>query len=424
MSKKDIRAIEGTRDYLGEDGIRFEKAMDGAREIFTRFGFEKIATPVFESTDLFARSIGEATDIVEKEMYTFKPGSEMITLRPEGTAGAIRAYLQHNLHKQGSLTKLWYAGPMFRRERPQKGRYRQFHQVGIEAVGSSDPLLDTEVIAMGIAYYERLGITGIRLRLNSIGCSKDECRPAYRAKLRAEIEPNLDKLCKTCNSRFERNALRILDCKNPHCQEVVKGLPASYDNLCEECEDHFAKVKEGLAAQGIEFDVDATLVRGLDYYSKTVFEYTHGALGAQDAIGGGGRYDGLVEELGGPATPAVGFAIGVERAMIAMEALGACCCAAPLSVFGIGLGEDCHKAMSGMITRLRREGISADMDYEGRSFKSQMRLANRKGAQVALILGDNELAEGKVNVKDMREGGEQLSVNIADAISEVKKLLP
>ncbi len=422
MSQKLLRAIEGTRDYFGEDGARFEKAMRGAAEIFSRHGYARITTPIFEATELFARSIGEATDIVEKEMYTFTPGSDTITLRPEGTAGVVRAYLQHNLHKQGGLEKLWYAGPMFRRERPQKGRQRQFHQVGVEAIGSADPLLDAEVVAMGPAYYEALGIAGVETRLNSIGCPEAECRPAYRQLLREAIEPKLGSYCKVCQNRFRRNILRILDCKNENCRALVRELPASHDHLCGDCAGHFDAVKEGLDAHGVAYRIDATLVRGLDYYAKTVFEYTHDALGAQDAIGGGGRYDGLAEELGGPATPAVGFALGVERAIIAMAALETCACVAPLMVYGIGLGETGHRAMAGLLARLRAGGISADMDFEDRSFKAQMRAANRRGALVCLILGEDELARGEVTVKDMREGG-QTATPLEDTLAAVRKLL-
>ncbi len=424
MSMPLIRAIEGTRDYFDLDGARFRKALRAAEEMFGRYGYAWIGTPVFEPTELFARSIGETTDIVEKEMYTFTPGSETLTLRPEGTAGVVRAYLQHSLHKSGGLTKLWYAGPMFRRERPQKGRYRQFNQVGVEALGATDPLLDAETVALGLAYYASVGVSGVRTRLNSIGCAKPECRPAFRARLRTELEPRLGELCKTCRDRFGRNILRILDCKNEACRQVVAGLSKSHEHLCGECADHFVAVREGLDAQGVEYTVDATLVRGLDYYTKTVFEYTHSALGAQDAIGGGGRYDGLVEELGGPATPAVGFALGVERVMLAMEALSACCCQAPFCIFGVGLGEAGHRAMSGLIARLRAEGYSADLDYEGRSFKAQLRAANKRGALLALILGDAELEKGEIIVKDMREGGTQAAVPLSELLEVVRKLLP
>ena len=421
MAKNTLRCIEGTKDYFGDEGKRYSKAMAAAQDTFWKFGYEQITTPIFERTELFARGIGEATDIVEKEMYTFQPSSDSLTLRPEGTAGVVRAYLQHNLHKQGGLSKLWYAGPMFRRERPQKGRQRQFNQVGIEALGSSDPLLDAEVIAMGLTYYRSLGITGIKTRLNSIGCPK--CRPQYVAELKKAVEPLLPKLCKSCQARYEKNVLRIVDCKK--CAELTRDLPASYDHLCSECSDHFDKVRLALDAFSVDYDLDKTLVRGLDYYTRTVFEYTSSALGAQDAIGGGGRYDGLVAELGGPDTPAVGFAIGIERVMIAMEALSCCNCSAPLMVYGIGLGESGHRAMSGLISRVRAVGMSADMDYEDKSMKAQMRTANRRGALLALILGDSELEQGIVIVKDMRgEKGEQIEVPLDKFTETLRGMIP
>ena len=424
MAKPTFRAVEGTRDLFDREGARYDKVVALGGELFSRYGYERIRTPVFEKTELFARSIGAATDIVEKEMYTFKPGSESITLRPENTAGVMRAYLQHNMEQQGGLVKLWYEGPMFRRERPQKGRYRQFHQIGIEAVGSVDPLLDAEVISAGLRFYEYVGVGEVGLRLNSIGCNKPECRPLYRQLLRDAIQPNLDKYCKNCQARFERNVLRIIDCKSPHCQELNKGLPKSYENLCPECGDHFERVKDALDAFGGKYAIDSTLVRGLDYYTKTVFEFTHDSLGAQSAIGGGGRYDGLVEELGGKPTPGIGFALGMERILIAMEAAGACACGYPLQVFGVTQGEAAHRAMAGMVARLRGAGLSADMDYEGRSMKAQLRNANRRQAMVCLILGEDELASGNITVKDMSEGGEQRTVGLNDCLDAVRKALP
>ncbi len=424
MAKPRFRAIEGTRDYFDVDGTRFDKVMTFAAELFAKYGYSHIHTPIFEATELFARSIGASTDIVEKEMYTFTPGSDTITLRPEGTAGTVRAYLQHGMDKQGGLVKLWYGGPMFRRERPQKGRQRQFHQIGVEAIGSMDPLLDAEVVSVGLRFYEFVGVGKVGLRLNSIGCRKPECRPLFRQLLQDAIRPNLDKYCKTCQARFERNVMRIIDCKSPECQELNKNLPKSYENLCTECADHFDQVKDAVTALGGEFTLDHTLVRGLDYYTKTVFEYTHNALGAQNAIGGGGRYDGLVEELGGNPTPAIGFALGVERILIAMDAVGACSCSYPLQVFGVTQGESAHRAMSGMIARLRNAGLSADMDYEGKSMKAQLRLANRRGAMCCLILGEQELEQGEITIKDMAENGQQSTVSIFDCLDTVKKILP
>ncbi len=421
MAKNTLRCIEGTKDYFGDEGKRFTKALAAASDTFWKYGYEQITTPVFEKTELFARGIGEATDIVEKEMYTFKPSSDFLTLRPEGTAGVVRAYLQHNMHKQGSISKLWYAGPMFRRERPQKGRQRQFNQVGVEALGSDDPLLDAEVVSMGLSYYQSLGITGIKTRLNSIGCK--ECRPEYIVKLKQAVEPILSTLCTSCQSRYEKNVLRIVDCKK--CADKTKDLPASYDHLCTECDEHFSTVKMTLEALGVDFLLDQSLVRGLDYYTKTVFEYTSSALGAQDAIGGGGRYDGLVEELGGPKVPAVGFAIGVERVMIAMEALSCCNCSAPLMIYGIGLGETGHRCMAGLLARVRSAGFSADMDYEGKSMKAQMRAANRRNALLTLILGESELEKGIVVVKDMRsEEGEQVEIPLDKFIETLKGMIP
>ncbi|MDR3077741.1 MAG: histidine--tRNA ligase [Planctomycetota bacterium] len=424
MSQPRFRSIEGTRDYFDLEGDRFDKAIGFAADLFSRYGYSRIRTPVFEGSELFARSIGAATDIVEKEMYTFSPGSDSITLRPEGTAGVVRACLQHGLDKRGGLIKLWYEGPMFRRERPQKGRQRQFHQVGVEAIGSPDPLLDAEVISLGLRYYESLNLAGVGIRLNSIGCGHSECRPRYRQLLREAIKPNLDKFCKNCQARYDRNALRILDCKVPQCRELAQALPKSHESLCPDCAAHFERVSEALAALGGGFTLDHTLVRGLDYYTRTVFEYTHSALGAQNAIGAGGRYDGLAEELGGDPTPAIGFALGVERILIALAAAGACACSPPLQIFGAAQGEAARRAMAGMIARLREAGFSADMDYESRSLKSQLRQANRRNAMCCLILGENELERGEIIVKNMSEGGGQESISLFDCLKKVREVLP
>ncbi|MHC4870283.1 MAG: histidine--tRNA ligase [Planctomycetota bacterium] len=419
---KKIRCIEGTKDIFGEDMNRFSKIMKNAESVFSRFGYLNISTPVFENTNLFCRSIGEVTDIVEKEMYTFTPGSDTITLRPEGTAGVVRSYLQHNMHKEQSLKKLCYAGPMFRRERPQKGRQRQFHQVGIEAIGSDSAMLDAEVILTALEFYSSLGIDGIKTKLNTIGCLRDDCRPAYREALKKAIEPELPNLCKNCQSRFNRNILRIIDCKNPKCQEIREKYPRCDEYLCTECNDHKEIVEEVMTASGEDFVVDPFIVRGLDYYTKTVFEFSHPSLGAQDAIGAGGRYDGLVETLGGPQTPAVGFAIGVERMMIAMEELNCCACSVPLQVFGIATGETEKKSLSGLLSRLRKSGISCDMDFEGRSMKSQMRKANKLSSTCVIILGEEELKNGTITIKDMREGGNQQTVPFDEMVDNISRL--
>jgi len=415
-----LKTIEGTKDYFELDADRFAKIIQTAERIFSLHTYRPIHTPVFEATELFARSIGAATDIVEKEMYTFTPGSDTITLRPEGTAGVIRAYIQHHFQQQSSLTKLWYYGAMFRRERPQKGRQRQFHQVGVEAIGSSSPLLDAEVIAMALMLYHELGITGVQTKVHSIGCQL--CRPAYREILRSKVSENLADYCKTCQGRYEKNLLRIFDCKNPTCKILTEPLPKAYQSLCETCSRHFAQLQEALDAKNVSYIVDGALVRGLDYYTKTVFEFTHNALGSQDAIGGGGRYDGLVKELGGNDTPAVGFALGIERMLIAMEALKCCSCHIPLMVFGISIGELAQKAMSGILMRLRALGISCDMDFEGKSLKSQMRTANSRNALYTIILGDDELSRGEVVLKNMKEGGEQTAVSLPDLFDAAMKL--
>lgn len=419
MAAEPIRAVEGTNDFTGDSARRFDRVLEAAAAHFPRYGYERVHLPLLEPTELFARAVGAATDIVEKEMYTFSPGKESLTLRPEGTAGAIRAYLQRNLAQAGGLVKLWYDGPMFRRERPQKGRHRQFHQIGVEAVGAADPLLDAETIVMGLRFFESLGIAGTRLRLNSIGCPDSACRPAYREALREAVRPDLPLYCPTCRNRYERNVLRVLDCKSPECKRLAANLPKSHERLCAACAGHFETVREALAASGAVFDVDYTLVRGLDYYTRTVFEYAHSALGAQDALGGGGRYDGLVEELGGKPTPAVGLAVGLERILLALAAGDACRCRPPLVAYGVSMGESARRGMMGLVMRLRAAGLSADMDYEGRSLKSQMRAANRREAVFALILGEDELSRGEVVVKDLRPGGTQRSVALADYITHL-----
>ncbi|GHT03932.1 histidine--tRNA ligase [Planctomycetales bacterium] len=418
MTQQLLQCVEGTHDYFGAVGRRFAENLATAAKVFALYDYERIVTPIFEPTELFARGIGATTDIVEKEMFTFQPGGEQLTLRPEGTAGVIRAYLQHNLHKDGLLHKLWYVGPMFRRERPQKGRQRQFYQVGCEAVGSSDPMLDAEIIALGLHYFSLLGITGVTTRLNSIGCPA--CRPRYRSALREAAAPLLPSLCENCQKRYDRNPLRLLDCK----RDVAKtaALPDAAAFLCAECRDHFAAAQEFLGGLGVDFQLDRTLVRGLDYYTKTVFEFTHPALGAQDALGGGGRYDGLVGELGAVEMPAVGFAIGVERLMIAQEALKTCNCEPPLPVFGVALGENGKRAICGLLARLRHAGVPAAMDFGARSMKAQMRAANRRGALLALIVGDSELEKGVVVIKDLRgENGEQIEVPLAEFEQTVRE---
>jgi histidyl-tRNA synthetase len=419
MPAVSLHAVEGTHDYFGENGRRFDRALAAAAEVFTLYDYEKITTPIFEFTDLFARGLGSTTDIVEKEMYSFTAGDAALTLRPEGTAGVIRAYLQHAMAQRGEGQKLWYAGAMFRRERPQKGRQRQFFQLGGEAIGSADPLLDAETMALAHTSFSRLGIRDVKTRLNSLGCP--QCRTRYREALTAAAAPLVAQLCDSCKQRFSRNVLRLVDCKK--CREKTTALPAAYDYLCPDCATHFELVKEYLGGLGVAFTLDKTLVRGLDYYTRTVFEFTHPALGAQDAIGGGGRYDGLIAELGGAATPAVGLAIGVERVMLALAADVNCHCTAPLPVFGVALGDTAKRGICGLIARLRQDNIAAAMDFDSRSLKAQLRAANRRGAVLALLLGDNELGKGVVIIKDLRPHGAQHETPLAEFSATVKRLL-
>ena len=375
------------------------------RDVCDLYGYGEIRTPIFEHTELFARGIGSGTDIVEKEMYTFEDrGERSLTLRPEGTAGAVRAYLERRLDAEAQPVKLYYFGPMFRYERPQAGRTRQFHQLGVECIGSADPAADVEVIAVLVALFRRLGLTEYEIQLNSIGCP--ECRPAYVEKLKQALEPVRDSLCKSCQDRFERNTLRLLDCKRESCQELTKDVPLILDSLCGPCEDHFQQVRGYLDEVGIEYTINQRLVRGLDYYTRTVFEFVSPELGAQDALGGGGRYDVLVETLGGPPTPAVGFAAGMERILLAAS-LEDEAAAATVDTYVVTLGDEGRRAGVVLAERLRAEGFRTELDYMGRSLRAQMRQANRVGAKKVLIIGDDEAAAGTVQLRDMQSGEER-----------------
>lgn len=374
------------------------------RDVCDMFGYSEIRVPIFEHTEVFQRGIGETTDIVEKEMYTFTDkGGRSVTLRPEGTAAVVRAYLEHKLYGKYPLAKLYYMGPMFRYERPQAGRYRQFHQFGVEALGSSSPYIDAEVIDMASTLYTSLGIRDFEIKLNTIGCPK--CRPAYQSALRAALSDKLERLCKNCRNRYERNPMRILDCKEDVCKELTENVDGIDEYLCDECMVHFTKVKECLDSLGINYTEDKRLVRGFDYYTKTVFEIVYKGLGAQDAIGGGGRYDGLVEEYGGPHTPAVGFAAGLERVILTLKQSGNLPeIVDELDVYIACIGEDITTTAFSLVSSLRRKGISAEMDYSGKSLKSQMKSANKLGARYVVILGPDEIQKGYVLVKAMSTG--------------------
>jgi histidyl-tRNA synthetase len=401
-----FRTIKGTKDILPEETAGWQHVESVIRRVMQNFNYREIRTPAFEQTGLFARSIGELTDIVSKEMYTFLDRSEeSITLRPEGTAATLRAYIQNNLGEQSPLTKVYYIGPMFRQERPQAGRLRQFHQFGAEALGASSPQLDVEMMALPLEIYKQLGINHFALKINSVGCEK--CRPSYKQLLQKELRSIFTQLSHDSQLRVEQNPLRVLDSKDEKDKELTAGMPLMNEHLCEECTVHFASVRSLLDALNILYEVDGRLVRGLDYYTKTAFEITSTALGSQDALAGGGRYDLLVEELGGKQTPGVGFAAGIERLLIVLAKLdkNKIISSTPVIYF-VGLDETAHIWAFLKTNELRRQGICAEVDYLGRSVKSQMREANRQHAQYAIVVGEQELKTKVAKLKNMLTGEE------------------
>jgi len=410
---------------LPDGWAHLHRLYDAARRLFRLYGYGEIATPIFEDTRLFVKGTGETTDIVQKEMYTIPSRTEKstsLTLRPEGTPPTIRAYLDANMHKTAPFRKLFYIGAMFRRERPQKGRLRQFHQIGVEVIGSASPLVDAETIVLVDKLFRAAGLTKHRVCINSIGDPAD--RAAYRDELRGLLADRLDSLCDDCRDRFERNVLRLLDCKNRDCKKIVAELPTLGERISDDCRAHHEAVRSALDAAGVVFEEDPRLVRGLDYYGRTVFEIKHSGLGARDTICGGGRYDGLVELLGGPATPCVGFGIGVEATLIAMESeLGAPEDSTPRpDVYIVCFEREARDMAWHMLLELRAAGIVAGMDMQDRSSKAQMRQANREGARLTFLLGRDELASENVAIKDMEEK-RQWSVPRSDAVAEVKKIV-
>jgi histidyl-tRNA synthetase len=409
---------KGTQDILPGVVEKWQYIEEKARDLCRRFNYKEIRTPIFEHTELFQRGVGETTDIVEKEMYTFMDkGDRSISLRPEGTAGAVRAYLENKLYGEPDVVKLFYIGPMFRYEQPQAGRYRQFHQFGIEAFGSSDPSIDAEVIGMGYLFFKELGLKDVRVEINSVGTP--EVRTAYREKLREFFAPVKDKLCKDCQSRYERNPMRILDCKVD--QQYGVGAPSILDHLDEECTAHFTKVQKHLSDMGIEYSVNPRMVRGLDYYTHTAFEYKASGIGAIDTISGGGRYNGLVENFGGDPQPGVGFGIGLERVLLILEAQKVDIPAfRPLDAYLIGLGEKAEEEITRLLYEVRSSGLLAEKDYQGRKMKTQLKAADRVKARFAAILGDDELARGEIVLKRM-ETGEQEIVQLSQLAEELLK---
>ena len=422
--KKQFQALQapkGVPDYVPPQSATFDavrKTLVGQAYLA---GYSHIELPVFEDTTVFARGVGESTDVVSKEMYTFADrGERNVTLRPEGTAGVMRAVIQHNLDRGQLPVKLAYYGPFFRYERPQAGRYRQLQQVGVEAIGVDDPALDAEVVALADRGYRALGLTEIRLEMTSLGCGN--CRPAYREKLQ-EFLLKLD-LDEETRHRAEINPLRVLDDKRPDIQEATADAPLMLDHLCEECSTHFETVKSMLNDMQVPFEINPRMVRGLDYYTKTTFEFVHDGLGAQSGIGGGGRYDGLMAQLGGQDLSGIGFGLGVDRTVLALEAEGKTIPGVEerASVFGVALGEEAKKEMVLIINKLRQAGISSDMSYGDRGLKGAMKGADRAGARFALVLGDQELANGTVALKDLA-AHEQEDVALVDIVEVLAKKL-
>jgi len=399
-----INGIKGMNDILPGEVETWQLLENSARQVFGAFGYREIRVPVVEKTELFCRSIGETTDIVEKEMYTFTDkGGTSMTLRPEGTAPVIRAFIEHKLHTLDPVTKLFYLGPMFRHERPQKGRYRQFHQIGAEVIGLDDPKIDAQVLAMLSHFFQVAGIDGVALQVNSLGCP--ECRPAYRQALLAFLSERLGQLCADCQRRATSNPLRALDCKVPGCIEATAGAPAVIDHLCTGCATHFTALRGHLDALEVDFTINPRMVRGLDYYTKTTFEMVTDRLGAQSAVAAGGRYDRLVADLGGPPLPGIGFAMGEER--LALLLAGNSAPPPGPAVFIATLGEEAERFGFTLLTRLQRRGTYAEMEYSGKSLKAQLRRADKLGAAKVLILGGDELARGVAQLRTMADGTQE-----------------
>ena len=421
----NARAPKGTADMLPRAARAWEHLQRTAQELFARYGYEPIYTPLLEHTEVFTRGIGEATDIVSKEMYTFLDRSERsLTLRPEGTASVVRAALEHNLVPQGSVAKLYYAGPMFRYERPQKGRMRQFWQIGVEILGAAEPSADAEVILLLVRYFEAIGIPAERMRLlvNSMG--DEACRPAYRDSVASYIRAHAADLCEECVRRAETNPLRAFDCKNPGCVAVMAAAPLLRDSLCHDCAEHYAAVKADLDALGIAYEEAPRLVRGLDYYTRTVFEIqVDEGLGSQNAIGGGGRYDRLMQEYGGPATPGLGFALGFERTLLALEAAGVEIPAPPRAeVYVAAVDASVRDAAFALAQSCRDAGIATELDHQGRSLKAQFKQADRLGARFVVVVGPEELATGEITLRDMQTKAEE-RIGVADAAAHICALL-
>jgi len=417
-----FNAPRGTNDILPPDSYKWQYIEKVTHELFSNYNYEEIRTPIFEYTELFQRGIGEVTDIVEKEMYTFEDkGGRSITLRPEGTASVIRSFLENKIYGQAQPTKYYYIGPMFRYERPQSGRFRQFHQLGVEAVASNDPALDAEIISLGMRLLQKLGLSDLDIHLNSVGCRS--CRPKYVDKLKAYLNEHKEELCDNCRDRIDRNPLRVLDCKNEGCQRVIKDAPKITEHLCEECETHFSDVQEYLDILDIEYKVNPLLVRGLDYYTNTAFEIKDNALGAQDTVFGGGRYNGLAEEIGNRDIPGIGFALGIERLLLSLEAQDIeLPVKTSLDLYITVIGEKAKKEAFRQLDKLRNAGLKTEIDYLDRSVGSQMKSADRMNASYTIILGENELENNSATIRNMKTGNEK-EIQLDNLLEEMKQLV-
>ena len=398
--------IKGTEDILPSQSYRWQFVEDIMRKQARAYGFKEIRTPVFEHTELFNRSVGDTTDVVQKEMYTFDTkGGESITLRPEGTAGAARAMLEHGVYNDGYPVKVYYITSCYRYEKPQKGRQREFHQFGIEVYGAKSYYADAEVICAANSIFDRLGIDGLELQLNSIGCK--DCRPNYHKALKEFFAERKDCLCETCQDRLERNPMRILDCKSPECAEIAAGAPVVTDYLCDECREHFEGVKSCLDNIGLKYSVNPRIVRGLDYYTRTVFEFVSNDIGAQGTVCGGGRYDGLIEELGGAPTPSLGFGMGMERLLLLLQSKGIELPQEPVcDLYVLGIGESAKLKAFGIIESVRQSSLIAEGDIVGRGVKAQMKYADRIKAKFTMVIGDDELSANKARLRNMENGSE------------------
>ena len=417
----NIKAPKGTKDLLPQDSYRWHYVEDKIREITARYGFKEIRTPAFEHTELFQRGVGDTTDVVQKEMYTFEDkGGRSITLRPEGTAGAARSFIEHGLASGPQPVKMYYLPlSVFRYENPQAGRLREHHQFGIEMFGAKDASADAEVIMLALDTISSMGVTNLALNINSIGCPK--CRPEYNKKLVEYFEDKKEGLCKTCLERLYKNPLRILDCKEEGCKEIAKDAPLIIDNLCDECSDHFTKLQEFLKAAGIEYRINPYIVRGLDYYTKTVFEIISNEIGAQGTVCGGGRYDGLIKQLGGPELPGIGFGMGIERLLMVMDGAGV---EIPVpegpKAFIATMGDAAREAGFKLMNQLRKAGVSADMDHAARSLKAQFKYADKLMAQNVIVIGESELESGIVQLRDMKNST-QSEIAIDKILGELTK---